>query len=262
MNIEKPYYKAIILIIASNDSQIYTNARNIWKKYMHTEPSIKVIFIYEKLHSPLVDYCEDHDLIFENIECKVKGVITIEKTIEAMKIIDKKYNYDFLIRTNIATVWDFNKLKINLDSLPKEKCYAGYHISVTKNNNIGKVDYYPCDINYVSGTDIILSEDLVNLILLNTDKLLYYTHDDVSTGYFLNTQNNIPIIPLKWVWLDNDNNPYLNYCKEIYHITDIPILYNDPKVDHYRVKYTYDREINDFETSKLLLKTIYNIDYD
>ena len=258
MNIEKPYYKAIILIIASTDNQYYINARNIWKKYMYTEPTIKVIFVYEKLHTPLLDYCEDDDLIFEHIEYRFP--LSAEKSIEAMKIIEQKYNYDFLIRTNISTFWDFHKLKTNLDSLPKEKCYAGYPLSVKQNNNIDDFDYYPCDINYVSGTDIVLSSDLVNM-LINPNQLQYYMYHDVCIGYFLNTQNNIPIISLKWVWLDSPNSPFLYYCKDIYQLEDIPKIYNDPKVDHYRVKYTYDREVNDFNTSKLLLKTIYNIDY-
>ena len=258
MNNEKQYFKAILLIIASNDSPIYINARNIIKKYMYNEPSIKVIFVYEKLHAPLLDYCEDHDLIFENIEYRFP--LSAEKTIEAMKIIDKKYNYDYLIRTNIATFWDFDKLKVNLNSLPKEKCYAGYPLSVNKHINNGNCDHYPCDINYISGTDIFLSSDLVKM-LINTDSIQYYMYDDICIGYFLNTQNNIPIIPLKWAWLDNPNSPYLSYCKDIYQLEDIPKLYNDPKVDHYRVKYTQDREVNDFNTSKILLKMIYNIDY-
>ena len=42
-----------------------------------------------------------------------------------MEYIDATYEYDFFIRTNISTFWDFSILKRNLCKLPTSKCYQG-----------------------------------------------------------------------------------------------------------------------------------------
>ena len=43
------HYRAVILVLASNNNQIYKNFRKIWKAYMNIDSSIRVFFVYEQI---------------------------------------------------------------------------------------------------------------------------------------------------------------------------------------------------------------------
>jgi hypothetical protein len=121
--IVKTKYRAIILILASNISQLCKNSRRVWKLYMNIDPTIKVYFVYGELCQPLDDYDPTTDLVFPDV--KESYPVFIEKTIKAMEWIESQHKYDFFIRTNLSTFWDFSKLHIHLNELPKENCYSG-----------------------------------------------------------------------------------------------------------------------------------------
>ena len=117
------HYRAVVLILASNNNEIYRNCRKIWKKYMNVDPSIKVYFVYGKLDDPLFDYDASSDLVFNDV--KEHPYLNIEKTIKAMEYIDSHIEYDFFIRTNLSTFWNFYNLHLQLNDLPNENCYSG-----------------------------------------------------------------------------------------------------------------------------------------
>ena len=50
-NMDNKHYRAVILILASNNNTIYKNCRKIWKQYMNVDPTIKVFFVYGKMKS-------------------------------------------------------------------------------------------------------------------------------------------------------------------------------------------------------------------
>ena len=94
------------------------------------------------------------------------------KTIEALKVINQKFDYDFLYRTNSSSYVDKEMLIRHLNSAPKNKYYAGHYA-----NHDG--------VSYTSGSGIMLSKDLVDLIL---DKGLSNTYiDDVDIGKLMNS---------------------------------------------------------------------------
>jgi hypothetical protein len=104
MKIYKKHYRAVILVLASNNTQIYRNGRKVWKAYMKVDPTIKVFFTYGKIssHEFLEDYDIGSDLIFDDII--ESNDISIKKTVDAMKVINQLCSYDFFIRTNISTI--------------------------------------------------------------------------------------------------------------------------------------------------------------
>jgi hypothetical protein len=96
-----PHYRAVILVLASNNNTIYKNCRKIWKTYMNLDQTIKVFFVYGKLvNDSLEDYDPKSDILIDEPEN-----LLIKKTIEAMKVIQSKVTYDFFIRTNLSTFW-------------------------------------------------------------------------------------------------------------------------------------------------------------
>jgi hypothetical protein len=234
------HYRAVILILASNNNTIYKNCRMIWKKYMNKDPTIKVFFVYGKMNYKLTEYNPICDLIYNDIMDESQP-INMEKTIKAMEYIDSLYTYDFFIRTNLSTFWDFNKIHLHLNELPTSNCYAGYS-----------------HITFVSGTDIILTPDIIKIIIQNKNHIIYDTVDDLALGLYLYDVLKMPIIRknTKMCWIEDitDINQDAQLTQRI----------NDSKYDsmsHYRVKNKEDvRESVDLYVYTKLLKIIYNID--
>ena len=235
MTNQTPHYRAIILIIASNENKVFENARQIWKKYMTVNPKIKVFFVYGKLENPLLDVNPEHDLIYPEIEENYPFLI--KKNIEALKYIQTNYQYDYLIRTNLSTFWDFYNLEKHLDSLPPQTCYSG--------------TMFP---TFVSGTDIILSQDNVNKLIENELLINEQLPDDVAIGDVLNEKLHVPITNKSdlMYWFPDDSDEKV-IQENIYKA-------QKDGCSHYRV-YTQNREIYDMLIYKNLLKIIYGIDF-
>lgn len=237
-------YRAVILILSSNNTEIYRNCRKIWKKYMNYDTSIKVYFVYGELDEPLFEYDSFSDLIFN--EVKEHPYLNIEKTIKAMNYIDSCVEYDFFIRTNLSTFWDFNKLHLQLNILPKENCYSGD----------GPLPTYDLNGYYLSGVDTIVTPDLIKSIISNKHLIDYFTYEDAAMGKYFHGYLKSPMLPNCICFFEdiNGENEFEKIMSRIKQSLD-------NNINHYRVKSIYEREQTDLYIYKILLKTIYNIDY-
>jgi hypothetical protein len=253
---EKINYKLIILVLASDDSEHSLKCRDIWFKYKDVNPNIKVLFVYGKLFGKLINSDTNCEMIFNDVQELYH--FNIEKTLKAFEYISLNYEFEYLVRTNLSTFWDFNILLGKINNLPKERCYSGHRWSIGPNSEhpdwfIGCNYNYP--INYVSGTNIILSNDLIKIIVQNKKNIITEMVEDVAIGQFLNSQCNIPIINSELLFMENINN-----CDENLIIN----LINNSKINlipNYRVKSFTNRDIVDIFIYKILLKNIYNIIY-
>lgn len=237
------HYRAVVLVLASNNNEIYRSCRKVWKKYMNVDTSIKVYFVYGELSAPLFEYDASSDLVFNDVK---EDNLNIEKTIKAMEYIDSHVEYDFFIRTNLSTFWDFYKLHLQLNELPKEKCYSGYGPLYTR---------FP-DTLYLSGIDVIVTPDMVNSIILNKHLVNYFECDDCAMGRYFYGRLKAPMLLSRVCFFEditgeNDMEIIMSRIREASLVNNI---------NHYRVKSKIDRERIDFYIYKILLKTIYNID--
>ena len=149
------HYKAILLVLASNNSPVYKQFKKVYQSYLYENSNIKVLFVYGKCD---LYHRMDYDLVFDDIEENYyPGMIT--KTIRAFEYINQNYTYDFLIRTNLSTFWDFERLVKRLDTLSTINCLTG-----TLRNCVYKVQKSP---QYISGVDLILSSNLVEQLVNN-----------------------------------------------------------------------------------------------
>ena len=235
-------YRAIILVLASN-SLNYQLYRNVWKHYMFRDNRFKVLFIYGKSNTVLSDYNEDYDIIAKNSEENLR----IDKVLEAFKIIENRYTYDYLIRTNISTFWDFDKLHKHLDSLPTNNCYSGD----------GPLDGIGYNKNgyYLSGVDTIVTPEMITSINNNNEKVVKNIDEDQSMGLYFNGVLGAPMLPNRICFFEDITNT--DQIELIKTRIDYAIL-NDK--DHYRVKnLNSNREELDKCVYKELLDKIYNI---
>jgi hypothetical protein len=164
--------KLIILVLSKKDDNgIYDRFYNTQKQ---TWDSINVehvdTFFYFGDHPK--NHIDGHD-IFLSVQDTLKNCAI--KTVEAFKLI-KNFDYDFIFRTNSSSYVDKQLLYNFLIDKPKFNYYSG------------KVGHH-YDIPFASGSGFIMSKDVVNFILDNTNKINYHFLDDVAFGKFLSDNN-------------------------------------------------------------------------
>jgi hypothetical protein len=141
----------LFLIISSNDVMCYSAMKEYAKKYYYP---YKYYFI-EMDNTLDTDIKEIGDTIFvKGNESIIPGIYI--KTIKAIQHV-QKYSFDFLIRTNLSSFWNFNHLKT-------------LHLPLT--NYAGGIIIFN---QFISGTGIILSKDVSNQLSLHETN----DHDDV-----------------------------------------------------------------------------------
>jgi len=168
--------KVLVLIIASDTLPVYAEHKMIWKSYMNSHPLIDSYFVqYADIESPTIT---DNTLWLPGQEC-FSGIMT--KTIDGLRLLMK--NHDYVVRTNLSSLWIFPNLIQRLEALPKERVYAGDIL-----NAYG--------VTFVSGAGIIMSNDVAQLLVENRHITNVNIIDDVDIGAIMG-QLNIPPIQNK-----------------------------------------------------------------
>lgn len=242
MYMEKPYYKAVMLVLASDNMPVYRELRNIYQAYMNENPNIKVLMVYG---ASTKFERNNSDLVYDDIpENYYPGMIT--KTMRAIEEIDETYDYDYLIRTNISTFWDFDRLLQRLDKQPAEKCFTGTlrHCSYKK----------IASPKYVSGINLVLSRDLVKYIISEKEALLSW---DLPEDWALSK-----------VLIDSGLQPKpslpgaIHFMERYLEVDEEVVLAEIQKAeqmnhDNFRIKNLHDRLNIDVPVAKILLKHYY-----
>jgi len=194
MKRRKEKYKLMVLVLGSCGHH-YDKFKTIWEKYAFTFPEIKTYFMYvgTDLKEP-----KPYDLVFEDLEDGYP--VSAERTVKAFEYVDSTYDYDFLLRTNLSTFWNFEMLLENLKSLPKRKCYQGH----------GPLPHWfdPDERYYLSGVDTIISRDLVTEAVergLHTN-----CPEDDAMGKLFFTQLSAPMIKSNIHFMEHWNPTHRN----------------------------------------------------
>ena len=239
----KPYYRAVVLVLASDNTPLYQNFRKVYQAYLDVNPNIKVFLVYGNQYSFIP---QEHDLVFDDVEENYyPGMIT--KTIRAFEYVESNYDYDFLVRTNISTFWDFNRLLKRLDKQPKDRCITG--------------SFRQCPIkgggrspHYVSGVNLVLSKDLVQEAIKQQHKLcsLDLPEDWALSQIFIDMglppRPSIPgAIHFMEKFTSDDETPILNEIEAA----------RKNNHDHFRIKNESNRDVIDMKVASILLKEYY-----
>ena len=239
----KEKYKLIILVLASYDYEVYKKLRKVQLEYYNLNPDVRVFMVYGNLPP---ENPGENDLVFYDIEENYyPGMIT--KTVRAMKYIEENYDYDFMLRTNISTFWDFNTLLQRIETMPKENCFTGNLRTCTY-----KKQKSP---SYVAGVNLILSRDLVKKIADNEDIVCSVDlPEDWVLSQYLIDQGHTP---------KHTSPRAIRFMENYEHPLDIDSVYRDIEdakknnQDHYRIKNKRNREIVDPQIANILLYEYY-----
>lgn len=243
---EKPFYKAIILVLASDNQPLYRFFKRVYEQYLDKNSNIRVFFTYgqgTKFER------KPYDLVYDDLKETIITPWMTTKVTRAMEHIDTNYDYDYLVRTNMSTFWDFEKLLKRLESLPSSRCLAGH--------------YSIFEPRFITGIAMVLSRDVVKQMIANQHminiKYDKYKSEDSLLSNFVTHNNHAEMI--------NQNHftrRFESYTKwdEAKVIADITAA-RTREVDNYRIKSVKaDRNEIDTKIAVTLLKMIYDIDME
>jgi hypothetical protein len=148
------------------------------KKYYTSFSNVKTI--YYKFNERLTNEYELNDdiLLIKGKETYIPGIL--DKTVKAFQYIENHYNFDYVIRSNISTIVDFDLLTKYLQNTHIE--YGG-----GLKNILGADEKHPDleNLVYASGTSIILSRTCLKEFLNKKQYIRTDLIDDVSIGLLM-----------------------------------------------------------------------------
>ncbi len=141
-----------MLVISSDTFPVYAKHREVWRSYMKSHPEVDCYFIESR---PLVflSTLSSDTLTLRGVERY--GTI-YRKTIEAIEYFLQRHPYDYVVRTNLSSVWDFRALRAYLETQPRTGLYAG---QVGVNGETGLV--------FASGAGFLMSPDVARTLVAN-----------------------------------------------------------------------------------------------
>jgi hypothetical protein len=192
----KSKFKILNLILFSNENisrfkESYLKMMQLQKEYIKSYSGNNITFYFYCYKEDLEEeyIIEDNMIYIKGVESYVPGIL--KKTMKVFEIT-KNMEYDFLLRSNISTVIDYNKLNEVLYEIPDNVIYAGgscrIHTWLDPDYGIHKVYNIP----FVVGSSIILKKEAVDKLIENKFLLDETIVDDVALGIFFNSFGDKP----------------------------------------------------------------------
>lgn len=241
---EKQSYKAILLVLASDNLPIYRFFKRVYQQYLDRNPEVKVFFVYG---SGTTFERQSYDLVYDDLKETVMTPWMTTKVTRAMEFIDAHNNYEFLVRTNLSTFWDFERLLKRLEHLPKSRCLTG-HLSI----------FQP---HYITGIAMVLSRDVVKQMVAHQPSINVtypkYFAEDYLLSTFVTNNDHAKLIPGNQYTRKLEGYKTFDSDKVLHDIT----VARQGYVDNFRIKSIHgDRLEIDTRVATTLLKIIYDID--
>lgn len=206
--------KVLMLVLSSDTFPVYSHQRDVWRSYRMSHPDVDCYFLESR---PLVflPTLTSDTLTLRGVE---RYDTILAKTLEGLEYFLRRKAYDYVVRTNLSSVWDFKALLAYLQTLPRARVYSG---------QIGT--HAETGLRFASGAGILMSTDVARTLLVNRQTAMSLSSlDDVAIAKALLVAGLTPT-PLPRV-------DFLNLAHYDEHHTKSP-----PGAFHYRVRQTGSR---------------------
>ena len=182
----------ILLLLIYNESEAdsYNKMLTIQRQYIHSHANIDSYFVTFRRQAHPIEI-EDDKVYVQGSE----GILNIlHKTLESIEYLCKQKSYDYVIRSNISTLFKLTQLYDDIyKSKHRKGVYQGcnlYSCKSQRDETAGITDENVASYNiehcyFYQGTCIILSRDVVSYILKHKNKMLHDVVDDVAIALFL-----------------------------------------------------------------------------
>ena len=245
------YYKCIVLVIASR-GVAYDVFTDYWNRIILQCPSsIKIFLLYSDPNLGLDSdsdssaeiVVKDHIMTYRGEESLEPGILL--KTMAAFRYCENNYDYDFILRTNLSSFWNFPVFSTYLLDLPTEKYIGNIFMQVFDRNryyvNYRWIHYFYLidsllpggegegegagkDLFYfLDGAGFVLSRDMIRLVLIPAvifEKILDIP-DDVAITFLL--YYNVSVIGGSGSIQIREINILKHMCDTILLVSDLPL---------------------------------------
>jgi len=192
------------LVLYSKDEdyeKMYKLTRDYYKTFKHVKT------IYYKYNEDISsDFTLKGDILdIKGKETYVPGIL--EKTLRAFNIVSKN-EFDYLVRSNISTIVNFDLLADYLSENPIGYGGGLKNVLHQLDESAGIVDDKYFGTEYASGTSIILSKNTLTDVLKFKDDIKKTFIDDVAIGIFVDENLDITpkYVPIsRFVSIPNEN---------------------------------------------------------
>lgn len=193
--------KILFLIISSHDCLAKKLIKFQDKNHSYFKKKEHTIDYYYLFNSPdYKDYYIDkstNSLYFNGIENYKPGIF--DKTMKALNFF-KNSDYDFIIRTNLSTIYLFENLLIFLESIKNTSNVYGFSRYLFKKDAVTM----GCNFKFPIGYNIIMPHKVISKIIENynlnksfINKKAELIADDCLIGYILD-KSDIKIIDIRY----------------------------------------------------------------
>jgi hypothetical protein len=213
ITVPKVQPKILHLVLFSHDNGPYDMMYQLTSKFYKSFPNVTTYYYSFDPNIEGIYQIKDDILYIKGDEGYIPNIL--DKTMKAFDYFNKRMDYDYIVRSNISTIINFNLLSEKLlhDTLD----YGGTSSALNwLAPDYGIVDEKYFGLNFVSGLCIILSKKIVNKILENRANLNYNIIDDVAIGILI--RDYIPNTKL---------TTYNNYLDSIFFRNRTTDRYND-----------------------------------
>ena len=216
----------LILIIDNNSKPIYNICREIWRSNAAKYPDdVKIYFLRSSESMCDDNITEQGDILHINMpleDVNIANIEIIKKTLAATKFCLERWDFNFLIRTNLSSFYNIPNLIDLIENLPKKDIYAGF---------IGEYQDGDDLLEFCSGAGCIMSKDICKILIDRENTVLKMPYpDDI---WIAKTLWDIPKTRL-------DRTDFTAYKKIDFElIKKLILLRNDPLFKcqyHFRVK--------------------------
>lgn len=171
---------SIVNLVLYSKSDEYDEMYKITRKYYSRFSNVKTIYyrFNPDIHS-------EYELIDDVLNIKGKETYVpgiLDKTVKAFEYANKNFTFDYLVRSNISTIIEFDLLCEELQKTPIQYGAGTKMVLNWLDTPSGIVDKTYFGTVYGSGTSIILSKNTLANFLGNKTFLHYNLIDDVAIG--------------------------------------------------------------------------------
>lgn len=173
--------KIIILIIASDDAiheQDLKTQKNTWIN--NKNKNVTTLFLRGWEHK---NFFLDQDTLF--VPCVENYHAILDKTILGIKFVLEHFDFDIIIRSNVSTYYETNKLVTELKKSRYKQDFFGGYFDQSKQMYFNNEE---CR-EYISGTGIFLTKKVAEKIIEINPKNYLGVFDDIAiSNYLKNTK--------------------------------------------------------------------------
>lgn len=173
------------LVLYSDNKEDYVDMYKLMSPFYKQYENIGVKTYFYKFTDNLnVDFKLDGDLLhIKGSESYIPGIL--EKTIKAFEFFVNT-EYDYVLRSNISTVINFDLLVHQLTLTPLKGFGGGrLHLLHYIDEASGVFDDTWFGTYFMSGTSMIFDKECFRHLVENKDKIRYNFIDDLAIGFFI-----------------------------------------------------------------------------